>query len=133
MIDDAAIAARILREFPDTAVVYRFGSTATGHEGPGSDVDVAFLPVRPVDPVRRFEVQEDLAVLLRRDVDPVDLSSASTVLRMQVLAGGVTIGVHDEVRRGQFEDQVFSSYPRLNEERRGILDDIRQGGSVYGG
>lgn len=133
MIDDAAIFARIVREFPDTAVVYRFGSTVKGEERPDSDIDLAFLPASPVDPVRRFEVQETLAVLLRRDVDLVDLSAASTVFRMQVLANGVAIGVADEVRRGAFEDWVFTSYPRLNDERREILADIRRSGSVYGG
>jgi hypothetical protein len=35
--------------------------------------------------VSRFELQEDLAGLLRCSVDLVDLRSASTVLRMQVL------------------------------------------------
>jgi hypothetical protein len=45
-------------------------------------------------------VQESLAALLRRDVDIVDLSAASTVFQMQVLVNGVAIGVADEDRRG---------------------------------
>lgn len=133
MIDDAAIVDAVVRAFPDTAVVYRFGSTAGGTAGRGSDIDIAFLPSRPVDPVRRFEVQETLAARLRQDVDLVDLCSASTVLRMQVLAGGVAIGVLDDARRGHFEDLVFATYPRLNEERRDILSDIRERGRIYGG
>lgn len=133
MIDDAAIVDAVVRDFPDTAVVYRFGSTAAGTAGRGSDIDIAFLASGPVDPVRRFEVQERLAARLRQDVDLVDLCSASTVLRMQVLAGGTPIGVIDEARRGQFEDLVFATYPRLNEERRDILSDIRERGRVYGG
>lgn len=133
MMNDDAIAAKILREFPDTAVVYRFGSTVSGQDGPGSDIDLAFLPDRPVDPVRRFEVQEALAVLLRRDVDLVDLAAASTVLRMQVLRSGAAILVRDEERRGSFEDRVFTFYPRLNEERREILADIQRTGRVHGG
>ena len=133
MIDDAGIVEFLVREFPGTAVVYRFGSTAAGLEGPASDIDLAFLPEAPVDPVRRFEVQERLAARLRKDVDLVDLCSASTVLRMQVLAGGRAIGVLDRDRTERFEDLVFATYPRFNEERRGILADIREKGSVYGG
>jgi hypothetical protein len=32
-----------------------------------------------------------------------------------------------------FEDFIFSSYARLNEERRFILVDIQQRGSIYAG
>lgn len=133
MIDDAAIIEIVVRAFPGTAAVYRFGSTATGDAGRGSDVDIAFLPAHAVDPVRRFEVQEEIAALLRRDVDLVDLRSASTVLRMQVLSGGFTIGVFDDVERQRFEDLVFTSYPRLNEERREILADVHHRGRVFDG
>lgn len=132
-IDDDAIAATILRQFPDTAAVYRFGSTVSGDARADSDVDLAFLPERAVDPLRRFEVQERLAASLRRDVDLVDLAAASTVLRMQVLAHGVAIRTVDRARRERFEDFVYASYPRLNEERSGILADIRREGRVYGG
>lgn len=133
MIDDDAIADFVEAEFPGVAAVYRFGSTVRDEDRPGSDIDIAFLPARPVDPVRRFEAQERLAARARRDVDLVDLASASTVLRMQVISRGVAIRVPDEGRRGQFEDLVFSSYARLNEERREILAQIAREGSVCGG
>ena len=33
--------------------------------------------------------------------------------------------------RERFEDFVFASYARLNEERRGILEDIRRRGRIH--
>lgn len=86
-----------------------------------------------IDRVSRFEVQERLAARLHRDIDLVDLTTASTVLRMQVVSLGRAIRVSDSRRQGQFEDLVFSQYARLNEERREILERVEREGSVYGG
>jgi predicted nucleotidyltransferase len=133
VIDDAAIVTLLRREFPDTAAVYRFGSTVDGNPRAESDIDVAFLPDRPVDPARRFAVQEQLAALLHRDVDLVDLAAASTVLRMQVVSRALVLATFDQQKRDVYEDYVFSSYARLNEERRAILDRIAHEGRVYGG
>lgn len=133
MIDDDAIAEVLHREFPDVVAVYRFGSTADGNLRSDSDIDIAFLQDRPVDPLRRFAVQEAIAALLRRDVDLVDLAAASTVLRMQVVSTGKVLVTHDQAKRDVFEDYVFSSYARLNEERRGILERVAGEGRIYGG
>lgn len=133
MINDDDIAAVLVREFPDTAVVYRFGSTVDSIARPQSDIDLAFLPDRPVEAARRFAVQEMLAARLHRDVDLVDLASASTVMRMQVVSRGKAVATVAQTRRDVFEDYVFSSYARLNEERRAILERIAHDGRVYGG
>lgn len=131
-MDDAA-AVRLLRnEIPDVIAVYRFGSTAEGTSDKGSDVDLAVLAQQPLDPVRRFELQEGLAAMLKRDVDLVDLRAASAVLRMQVLSRGVAVAVFDAAEAAHFECYAYADYARLNEERRGILDDVRDRGSVYG-
>jgi predicted nucleotidyltransferase len=39
-----------------------------------SDLDLAILPPRPLDNRDRWDLQETLAVELRRDVDLVDLT-----------------------------------------------------------
>jgi hypothetical protein len=51
---------------------------------------------------------------------------------MQVVANGQRLYTADVNVVEQFEDTVFSSYVRLNEERRGILDDVRQRGNIHG-
>lgn len=122
-----------LREvLPDCQVIYRFGSWGTDDERPDSDIDLAVLPLAPLDPVFRWDLAQRLASLARRDVDLVDLLRASTVLRMQVVAHGQRLYTADVNAVEQFEDTVFSSYVRLNEERRGILDDVQQRGNIHG-
>ena len=116
---------------PGLAAVYVFGSAETGAVHAASDLDLAVLAPTKLDPVSRWELQGDLAGLAGRDVDLVDLRSASTVMRMQVVSTGRLLLSLDRNEIDRFEMYVFSDYCRLNEERRAILDDIRQRGRVY--
>ena len=99
---------------------------------PGSDLDLAVLTAAPLDPVIRFDSAQDLSRLVGRDVDLVDLRTASPVMAMQVLATGRLLFERDPDARGAFEDRTFGAYARLNEERRGILERVRAEGSVFG-
>ena len=111
--------------------IYLFGSYANGTEHPESDVDIAFLCEETVDNLERWRVSELLASQLNRDVDLVDLTNASEVLRMQVVGKGKRIYVRDEVMVEAFEDRVYMLYIDLNENRSAILEDIAKRGSVY--
>lgn len=130
---DAAVM--LLREaLPDLKVVYVFGSAAQGQPlRPDSDVDLAVLPARPLDAVARWDLQERLAALLHRDVDLVDLRSASTVMRVQVLRTGRVLYEANPGTRQRFEMHALSAYALLNEERAAILEDIHERGQVYDG
>jgi predicted nucleotidyltransferase len=127
-----AEAIRIIREaIPDVIAIYRFGSTVQGPTHGESDIDLAILAPALLDPVRRFELQERLAVALRRNVDLVDLRAASTVMRMQVISQRTLLDVSDRSVQESFEDHTYSAYARLNEERKGILEQVRREGTVY--
>jgi uncharacterized protein len=130
--EDALVVETLRGALPDVVAVYRFGSTATGQAVQESDVDIAVLPSTPLDPAFRFDLQETLAVALHRPVDLVDLLRASTVMRMQVLESAVLLFEHETAARLRFETAACSSYARLNEERRAILEQIRKEGTVYG-
>ena len=122
----------LLESLPDCQAIYRFGSWGTEAQRPDSDIDIAILPARPLKQVRRWELAQTMAAQAGRDVDLVDLLQASTVMRLQVVAHGELLYAPDAVSIEMFEDMVFSSYARLNEERRDILADVRQRGSIYG-
>ena len=112
--------------------IYLFGSWDTEGARADSDIDLAVLPVGPLDTVQRWELAQELAIQAGRDVDLVDLLAANTVMRAQVVAYGRRLYCADSSRCDEFEDRAFSAYAHLNEERREILRDIQQRGSVYG-
>ena len=130
-MDDNALIEQIRQSVPDLIALYRFGSQAKGAARPESDVDLAVLARDPISNLCRFELAQELATQLHRDVDLVDLRAASTVMRMQVISTGECLDAPDEPARREFEMYAYSDYARLNEERRGILEDIRKRGLVY--
>jgi predicted nucleotidyltransferase len=127
-----SLVATVLDRMPGLADVYLFGSQAREDAGPGSDIDLAVLTLGDLDPVDRWKLQEDLAAQAHQNVDLVDLRRASTVMRVQVLRDGRLLADVQPLVRAAFEATALSAYARLNEERRGILNDIAARGRVYG-
>jgi predicted nucleotidyltransferase len=131
-MNDVALSEYIRKAVPGLIALYRFGSQAKGTARPGSDVDLAILSREPVPNLRRFELAQELATQLHRDVDLVDLRTASAVMKMQVLSTGACLASQDESARREFETYAYSDYARLNEERREIVKGITKRGLVYG-
>lgn len=125
------ILERLRQAVPGLMAIYVFGSEARGESSPASDVDIAVLASQPIDAVRRFDLAGDVASRLGRDVDLVDLRSASTVMQAQVMESGERLWVDQSAPVDEFEARILSDYARLNEERAAILDEIREQGSVY--
>ena len=63
--------------------------------------------------LRRFELAQKLAAQLHRDVDLVDLRTASTVMRMQVLSTGTCLAALDEPARRTFEMYAYADYAKI--------------------
>lgn len=131
-MNDNALIEFVRQAIPDFIALYRFGSQANGNIRPESDVDLAVLACHPIPALRRFELAQELAAQLHRDVDLVDLRSASTVMRMQVISTGECLDAPDEAAQREFEMYAYSDYARLNEERREILKRVRASGMIYG-
>lgn len=131
-MNDNALIEFARQTIPDLIALYRFGSQAKGNGRPDSDVDLAVLARYPIPALRRFELAQELAAQLHRDVDLVDLRTASTVMRMQVLSTGEYLDASNDSARREFEMYVYSDYARLNEERREILKRVRASGMIYG-
>ena len=131
-MDDHELIEHIRKSVPSIIALYRFGSQAKGTARPDSDIDLAILARDPIPNIRRFEIAQELAAQLHLDVDLVDLRTASTVMRMQVLSTGTCLDAPDEPAHREFEMYAYSDYARLNEERREIVKGITERGVVYG-
>ena len=132
-IPNETIVDRILKTIPHARAIYRFGSAGTLFERPDSDIDLALLAPNSLDQMVCWELAQDLAALLKRDVDLVDLQRASTVLRHQIISYGQRIYCAHGFPAGEFESRALSDSVRLNESRRDILQDIQKRGRIHAG
>ena len=126
----ADVVAAVRHAVPGLVALYAFGSRVRGDAAPGSDLDLALLAPAPLDALVRFALQETLATFAGCDVDLVDLRAATAVMRAQVYASDQLLFEGDAYARQRFEMLALSDYARLNEERRQILDDVAQRGTV---
>lgn len=129
---EAEVVAHIQSQLPQVMAIYVYGSEARNEVRDDSDVDIAVLGEHYFEPLKLWNCRQNLAVKLGRDVDLIDLRAVSTVLRMQVFTDGHLILDNSNGQSGSYESLTYSDYARLNEERAGILEDIKNRGSVYG-
>lgn len=67
----------LLQAVPGCLAIYCFGSRGTPEQRSDSDVDLALWAGAPLDPKRRWEIEQQLAVAARRDVDRLSMIIAS--------------------------------------------------------
>jgi uncharacterized protein len=99
-------------------VLWLFGSEASGGARPDSDVDLAVLFRGRPEPLEVLDAQGDLAELLGREVDLVDLDRASPILGMQVLRSGRLVVDRNPSRRYAFFSKTVSLYEDVKIGRR---------------
>jgi predicted nucleotidyltransferase len=112
-------------------LVVLYGSAASGRMHAGSDIDIAFLCDQNPSAYQVFMIAQELADILGRDVDLVNLQQASTVFQTQVVGSGKVIYCSDDHRRMLFEMLTLKKYAKLNEERQHIIEQITRRGSIY--
>lgn len=127
-----ALSRHLLSAFPDTLAIYAFGSRVQGHANAESDLDMALLLPGYADPLQLWAVAGQLAGLAACHVDLLDMRAASTVMQYQILMGGQRLW-GKEPAAGLFECFVLSEKTALDSARAGLLADINEKGSVYGG
>jgi predicted nucleotidyltransferase len=77
---------------PSLRLAVLFGSFARGQQRPGSDIDVAILPVDADLPLgAELDLQVALELACGRAVDLVRLDRASTMLRFRIAREGVAL------------------------------------------
>jgi len=116
----------------DPEIIYQFGSQVTGAVHGESDLDLAIKCKSTMNVEKMWHLSSELADIANCHVDLIDLSAASTVMRLQVIENGECLYESDTNTTVAFEDFVYSDYVRLNEEREWILKDISSRETVYG-
>ncbi len=124
-------AVLILREkLTNLIAVIAFGSFGTEHERKESDLDLAVLTeelAESSDALNLWNIAQEIASAIGRDVDIVNLREASTVFSFQVLTTGTPIYCSNELKLAYFDNLRISMYLRFQEERKELLDDFMKG------
>ncbi|WKN40634.1 type VII toxin-antitoxin system MntA family adenylyltransferase antitoxin [Tunicatimonas pelagia] len=126
------ITSYLLPLLPNTWAIYLFGSYAQQQVTAESDIDIAVLGSQQLKPVHRREIIQQLAKLLGREVDLVDLQQASTVVQFQVVSTGERIYCHNENEMAWWKLKVYQLYLTLNDDRKPILEEIKRTRTIYG-
>lgn len=108
-----------------------FGSAAKKRLRKDSDIDIAFLSDKYFEDYDVFMISQELADVLNRDVDLIDLNKATTVFKAQIIGNGRVIYSKDDRRVNEYKIRVMKEYCLLNEERQVVLQKIKERGYVY--
>ena len=127
MLEDEKIAdiKNILLSKLNIKLIYIFGSFGKYIERKDSDIDFAILTEKKIDEYRLFMISQKLADVLKKEIDLVDLNSASAVFRAEIVRKGKLIYYSDNLVRMDFQMKTLRDYARLNEERKEILGNKR--------
>ncbi len=109
-----------------------FGSYAKRSTHKESDIDVAFYSEEQL--LTSYEIflfAQELADILKIEVDLVNLTMASTVFKAQIYTTGIVIYSKNDNLLMNHQMTALSMYAKLNEEREKILKNIDDRGSIY--
>lgn len=126
------IVSIICQAVPDILGIYLYGSFGTPYATAQSDIDLAILAKKKYSPLECWQLAQKASNAMQRDIDLIDLLQASTVFRFQIVSTAKRIYCKDKLACDCFEMTVYSAYLRFNEERREILQAIKQRGRIYG-
>jgi predicted nucleotidyltransferase len=129
--NDINLIKQFMLEKLSPFLIIIFGTAGRDEMRPDSDIDIAYLSDQHFAPYELFLLSQELARKLNREVDLIDLATVSTVFQAQIVGTGRVIYCRNEYQRMIFNLTVLKKYARLNEERRPIIEKIKERGSVY--
>ena len=123
---------KLLKEKLNCEVIILFGSYARGDQRPDSDVDIAIKTKKEISKKEIFELTQELEQLLKKDVDLVDLNAISDSFRYEILMNGQILYCEDNYQFDLYKLDMFREYLELNESRKDIIQNIKNGVTIYG-
>jgi predicted nucleotidyltransferase len=131
-------SVRILRAaFPRVEAIYLYGSASSGalDTAGHSDIDLAVLlphaEAKQAGSLSLSEARFELEEALGRQIDLVNARVSPIVLQKEIIGGGTCLFADDSSRVEAYEMLVLSLYGKLNEERRGILEEFYASGKAF--
>ncbi|MFJ7931615.1 nucleotidyltransferase domain-containing protein [Peribacillus sp. NPDC096448] len=116
----------------DPVFIIIFGSYAKNSIHKDSDIDIAFYSEnQSLTTYEVFQLSQELADILKIEVDLVNIRIASTVFKAQIYTTGTIIYSVNDTLLKNLQMTALSMYAKLNEEREHILKKIGESGTIY--
>ncbi len=87
---------RVLAQYPDIKLCIVFGSVAAGNSSDHSDLDIAIAADQPISTDKYLELIEQFSSATSRDIDLIDLMTATGPILRQALSRGQIVQIHDK-------------------------------------
>lgn len=110
-------------------VVILFGSYARNTQNAVSDIDIAIMLN---DNIKIEKIQDELEDLLKKEVDLINLNNINDSFRYEILMNGKVLYTSNELEFEMYKIDMFREYLELNESRQEIINNIKNGGNIYG-
>lgn len=110
-------------------VIILFGSYARNTQNAESDIDIAIILN---DNINIETIKDELEDLLRKEVDLINLNNINDSFRYEILMNGKVLYTSNELEFEMYKIDMFREYLELNESRQEIINNIKNGGNIYG-
>jgi predicted nucleotidyltransferase len=116
---------KVLRSHPEVKLCVVFGSIAAGKASADSDLDIGVAAAQPLSADEYLELIEEFSSKTNREIDLVDLTTASGPILKQALSTGIVMQNSDKslyaslISRMLFNQaDMMPYYDRILRERR---------------
>ena len=123
---------KILLECLECEAIILFGSYARGTQNAESDIDIAIKTKNKINKKRLYEISNLLEDKLKKEVDLINLDEIGDTFRYEILINGKIVYCEDEFKFELYKLDMYREFLDLNESRKMIIDNIKNGGDVYG-
>lgn len=121
---------RALQTRPEVRLAFLFGSSVSRGVSTARDIDIAVAFTRSLTLLEQGALASQLEQVIEREVDLIDLDQASTLLRWEIVRGGIPLFSRDREDLLEFRARVpleyFDLQPFLEREAAGMRRALKE-------
>lgn len=121
----------LLKNFKLHSIIL-FGSYARGRQKHNSDIDVAIKPIDKIQEKELINTKNEIEKIIGIDVHLINLDEINDDFRYEILLTGKTLYCKNEYELEMYKLKKYSDYLLFSEDRKIIVDKVKQGGTLYG-
>ena len=110
--------------------IYLFGSYASCYANEKSDVDIAILQEERIPVELKCELALELSLLLRKDIDLVELRYVNTLFQAEIIETSKRIATFDEKACDLYENYILCQAMDFREFRKPLIQEILKRGYI---